>query len=229
MDIKTLATIATFLTSIVSLGTLWNATRQRLTANRPDIYIKKENYLMRFAQKNKMPKLVNRDGNEEFMLPIHNIGLGVAKKIQIKWKLDEEFVIKVKGLDKDNDYNINYEFPKKDSGSQFLVISSDSTGSVPNLKWDLLTEIEFLFPYKSDNEVNDLLKIPKSIIYLYGIYTELCYKHTKLEEWENAIFPVEISYKDVHNKLYTKKVKAKFSMVTIDPDDKEATGYVEFL
>ncbi|MGW6301755.1 hypothetical protein [Peribacillus butanolivorans] len=60
---------------------------------------------MNIAQPDTLPKMKNEDGSK-ISLPIYNIGLGSAKKIKIKWDLDEEYLIMLKQLDTSDDYHI---------------------------------------------------------------------------------------------------------------------------
>ncbi|PGZ95178.1 hypothetical protein COE51_21355 [Bacillus pseudomycoides] len=203
MDIKTVTSIATFITSLVSLGTLWNVTKQRLTSNRPDIYVKDKPFKMSLAQP------------ENITLPIYNIGLGSAKNIKITWKLDDEFVIKVKELDINNDNLIEYE-----SKSNVYV---GKHNKLIYLIHDLNEKIDFLLPYKSDSSTTDTILMPHSLTVLYSIYIELSVKHNIYKQEELFIF--EINYQDVNNKRYTKQFNVKFVLHTVDKN--EVTGLIE--
>jgi hypothetical protein len=219
MDIKTLASIATFITSIVALGTLWNATKQRLSANRPDIYIKDKIFKMNIAQSDKLPKFEDKE------LSIFNIGLGAAKNIKITWELDEEYFIKVKQLDKNNDYHIESSHEVGNRFKSFTIGSGHHLATIINLKNDLINSIDFIVPYKSDSDSFVSFTIPHSIMTLFGIHIELWYKNQDLSEAIEKGFNFEVTYLDIHNKKYKKEFKAKFSVNSIL--DKEVNGSIE--
>ncbi|MFB4325693.1 hypothetical protein RB298_25565 [Priestia sp. BR_2] len=186
-DIKTLASMATLLTSIVGVGTLLNSTKQRLTANRPDIYVKNDVFEMIIAQAKELPKIKHSKESKEFSLPIYNVGLGTAKKLKIKWEIETDFIEKVKTLDINNEYLIE-DSEKLSEGFDLFNIRSGNLSRGINLKHDLVQRIDFLLPYKSDKDTNELLKIPRSITLLFGCYVELCCKHNKLNELKDIFF-----------------------------------------
>ena len=221
-EIKSLTIIATLITSIVSLGTLWNATKQRLTANRPEIHVKRKNYFTQLLGRNLFHNIGDKDGEERFALPVYNIGLGVAKNIEIKWDLNE-VVRKIQEANVGNHYEINY-----DKNKQTLIIQGDM---LINMKAELVQEVDFMLPHKSDNKANDLLEVPVAMMLVHGIYAELYEKH-KFEsrgKWESMDFSIEISYKDVHNKSYNRKINAKIGLSQLGGSPKEFSGFIEIL
>lgn len=220
MDIKTISIIATFITSIVSLGTLWNVTKQRLASNRPDIYVKNKSVkIENFGTDSDLPLWESENENDTFSVSLYNIGLGSAKKLRIKWMFDEDLVIRTKSLDKNNNYFI-------EMGSNFLQYGlKDEVRGLVNLKWDLQQDIDFLLPFKDDNIEN--INIPTTLMILHSIHTELCYRHTDFvkEGFPTTMFRFEISYMDVNNKKYKKKFKCKINTNTIY--DEKSHCYIE--
>jgi hypothetical protein len=228
-DIKTLSIIATLITSLVSFGTLWNVRKQRLNASRPDIYVKDRTFTMNLNIPGKIPEWGGKGETGTFSLPLYNIGLGTAKKIQIKWELEEDYIIKVKQLDKSDNYHIEHN-----SLVRGLEIYNKENKFFPtwtNLNLDLSQKVDFILPYNSNTETIQSLVLPWSIMELYGIHMELFIKYndlTKLESSLEDIFSVEISYFDVNNKKYKKHFKVSLVFASYDFETNKFVGYSIF-
>jgi hypothetical protein len=181
---------------------------------------------MKIAQPNKLPSLYDDKQPEKFSLPIYNIGLGTAKNIKIKWDFNEDFLQQTVLLDKDNDFFLENSI--KQNGDKTLEIKGGQFNSLIRLNADLIQEIDFILPYKSDNDASAVLQIPYSIDKLFGIYVELCVKHKKLDELLKQNFSFDVDFKDVHNKKYTKRFNVKYN-ITYILDKKDVQGYIKIL
>lgn len=216
MDIKTITTVATFITSLVSLGTLWNVTRQRITSNRPDLYIKENYFTVLINQKNLHTNWYDIEGNENYALYLFNIGLGSAKNVKITWELDEENIINLKKLDINNLYHLEY------SPIEFVSLTYGAGNAQQGLltKNDLYQTLDFVLPYKPSDDNLDSIEIPSSVRILFVIYIEQLVNQGKLNDLPTFInHNIKLAYTDINNKKYSKRYKVRLNMLRIHDNE----------
>ena len=210
-EITNLIAWVPLLTSIVALGTLWNVSRQRIISNRPDLHVKSSKVEINYNLSNKIPHFVSNTSSDDFFLPLYNIGLGTAKDISITWLLKHEDITRVKLLDVDNEYFIeNGRYPR----SRTLEIKKESIGvgvEFMNLGEMLVEKIDFILPYKADQDTLDYLRIHPSITTLLSILCELKYNKKNDIQLENFQMSFDLKYKDINGKNYHKKL-----IITLD-------------
>ncbi|WP_404335824.1 hypothetical protein [Planococcus rifietoensis] len=201
INLDTLANYGAFIASLVSIGTLWNVSRQRIHSNKPDLHIKSKKINIEFVEKNEFPKFRGTD-NDSGTLVVYNIGLGTAKNIEFEWAINKKTFEKLKKYDLSSKYSIDGQIlgritlssEEKEEKKRYIRILD-----IPK------QQVDFILPYKSDSNSNETIFIPTGVSIIYGIYAEYLYdKEKSLDQviFENFNVRLIVKYQDITGKPY---------------------------
>lgn len=252
--INLLASIGTFISSIIAIYTLLEVKKQRLSTYKPQlllksfiVYINKSplclepEELLLFKTENFNEYKDNTTTKKEYeissLYKIENLGFGIAKNIKVTWSFNMQKALKLveKEFDKEFYFHpyepLNYYFLHKKNNDkfQFTLKNEKETIQVTN----------YIAPINV-KEHTHYHTIPTDIIavhFLYFIFkmklTNTVNENSYGAEFEN--FPkidLKIEYYDLNNKKYSNKYKFKTSIVSTQIDEeidmRKEFGYLLF-
>ncbi|MDY3338691.1 hypothetical protein PG279_05815 [Riemerella anatipestifer] len=240
--INLLASVGSFISTIIALYTLIEVKKQRLSTYKPEILVKsflvyinksplflESDELLLFKTDNfneyKSDKTKSKEYEISCLYKIENLGFGLAKSIKVTWSFDMERALKIldKELDKEFYFTqckpLKYYFLKQKNNENFQI-------SFMN-KNKIIQTTDYITPI-SVKEHTHYHTIPKDIVTIHFLYyifknnlTEKNSKTNYSSEFKN--FPqikMKIEYYDLNNKKYINKYKLKTSIVTTQHEDK---------
>lgn len=221
MDIAIFTLLATFVTSAVTFWTVYEFRKQRKNVYIPDLYLE-DQILYVYKARNRFIFSIKEDLEEgsvnfNFISPcpinLFNIGFASAKNIKCKWDCDIRKIIElINTIDSENVGEI------KINASGILEFSKSHWRSIDVPQISSL--INFILPSKENDKITSVY-FPFLILELYALLHQ-----TFFEAFENTTkkenlrftnlgkFPpvnLEISYKDLTNKLYRKNFLLKLT------------------
>ncbi len=232
--ITNIAGIASLLTAIIMFLTLREMQIERKNSYKPDpvlqtrscsIYCqsfnqgpKKGRYVsFRFLEEDLLgaTELAHVFGSEDsslFSIPLVNIGLGTAKKIECNWNFDaDEFSKKIQKIDMEK----RFRFSVKDDFLSINIYGEPHSSSSIQMQ----RKFEYILPINIDKS-NSSLTIPPAFLEMLGVMTHLlsiCPHEilSKIPDYTNIPeLELEIKYTDIQNIKYFKKLKVKFNLVS---------------
>lgn len=207
-NINNFAIWAPLITSLVSLGTLWNVSRQRIISNRPDLHFESKSININYETSENAPNIESQE-KENLNPKIFNIGLGTAKNLEVEWIIDKTKLNEIKKYDINNRYS--FDFIGKNT-NEFWIIEDHEKKWSSATRLSTFQKIDFVLPHKSNEVSETFLLMHSSFLYIYGIYTELFYRHFllgKINPSGNEDFNIKlkVSYNDISGKFYVKFYK----------------------
>ena len=217
-----LTQIATWITVLLVLFTLFEMVKQRKATYKPDIVISNNSVYVYISQSGfpdiwleeriaKGDIFETSEPNLKFQLPIYNLGLGAARDIEIEWKYDHANFIKAVN-------QISTYSPKKFNLSMtdydFLLFEIPGKyRSYINLEGELINKKNFLLPYSMEDK-SESISLPQGFMLLVSVYA-LCDISKCLKE--RSHFPkfdipqidLSIKYNDIGGSTHSKTFKFK--------------------
>lgn len=178
------SSIATWITAIIILLTLFEMAKQRKNTIKPDIVpINQLIYAQEDMLRNsRCPSFWTRQHNiakqdenynsflNSYIVTIHNLGNGSAKDLLLQWEFDI-----VKYLDIINSLSqtlFTGRYVELSENNLLIQESKDGGASTINLELDLQQRIDYVLPASVDRTGAEI-KIPYSYIYLVSHYAQL--------------------------------------------------------
>lgn len=237
--ITALASIATIMAVFLTRATLIEIQKQRITANQPELVIDTEvpfglyfrlefdadtfrgiiiySYNTKIDSNHFYLKSVDdwyikryNLGND-FKFNLINVGLGVAKNINLTWSFDTVLIQQY--------YNDTFKiFVGIDKilkrGHKIGFVSFNNIVEIHN--WDKNLPIKYILPSVGDNNIKEI-KMPEVYTQLWA-FIELCKLHYDSEvssiHWSDDIFPpllLNMTYEDINGVTYCKTYKIKIN------------------
>lgn len=230
--IQVLANIGTFLGSLVAIFTLYEMKKQRECSLKPDIVVENINFLYINGDNNsdkismtpynwRVDESVLPQNKEikyntsTFALKLYNIGLEVAKNINITWNFDIEYFINFL----DDYYSEEFIFMFDDDyNSDLRLLDGASLVKLDGLNHN------YYFEYLNNHD-NSTVKVDFCLLYTKLVSAWLFYKfqyglesadelNQLLEEFMNLPkLEMHIKYSDITNKIYHKKYVFDFDII----------------
>lgn len=227
MDIEFLTSIANIVTTIVAIVTITEMWKDRKAARQPELIIRNnEMFAIRNAREfgytwdrkpfDNLDRLHRRCDSS---LTLENIGMGVAKNIQIEWIYD---IQKFKRIVLDFDDRF-----KNGSFTPYETIEwLDESSNIPEIiviiynSQHKANKIEYLSP-NHDSEYRNYFELPEDYCTLYAWLLHL---KAKDEDYHNIILDVpklilKLRYEDIGGVKYKKKYEVKFSTINYADND----------
>lgn len=230
--VKNGSAIFTIISGLVSVVTLYYLYSQYKASLKPDIIINDANAAMIAERYNtngyihylfendsidrrKLILNANTSGSNYIISPVAeynsfvfnltNVGLGVAKNIELSWSFDTLEVINV--------FNDNIPVPYLDSirmeNSNFIFFDKEGKNYYNEFTDTLDGKINYILPISSSNEITNS-KLPYLYLRLYSCYAILSHfikANSPLTKGIKGEFPhlhLRVSYYDIGNSVYNK-------------------------
>ena len=233
MDLINLLTqLATWITVLLVLFTLWEMRKQRIASQKPDVIIPKATvygYVYDFANAPRKDEVIPRwwsgnknlkDGNEYWaqsqeIIKIYNVGIGVARNIEVKWTVDYD-----KALQQIKDYCYEHTIP-------IVLKVHDGNLGVYEKNYPLETiillegephEFDYLMPVSiaSDGLATSIpgifVELTSILIYLKSHYNRRHVQDRTFLEIKIPALSLKLQYDDLENFHYTKEFDVKFTL-----------------
>ena len=231
--IQVLANIGTFISSLVAIFTIYEMKKQREGSLRPDIvvenisniYINENNnndsisiapYTWRIDKKDQPPEKEIKSFIEgTFDFKLYNIGLEVAKNINITWNFDIEYFVTFLAKYQSEDFKFYFD---DDYNSDLLLLADSGLIRMDGLNHN------YYFEYMRNYD-NNIMKVDFCLIYnkLVSFWLFMKCKNELenkdeivqlFEEFKNLPkLEMHIKYSDISNKIYHKTYVFDYSII----------------
>lgn len=188
--------VSSFFTAIASLLTavtvylLYNQIKEQIedrrASSRPDLY--PENQFFTLIKRQNFPELIRdkKDDNLIGLISLHNIGLGAAKEITVKWQFRKDIIVPLIAVDLVNVYSNreterSYSFvsPNNQIEVQLPLMYLASLSSFKEGWSEMVWEELFLeISYKDIHDFHCPVKIFKVVVYVGALYASFNFIRT---------------------------------------------------
>ena len=230
MTLPIINSISTLIVALIAIFTLIEVYKQRKSSYKPELIIEHQNFkLIKYTEfeipviwMNRIEQfdIVSKNeanpmfSDEGFKIPVHNIGLGTAKNIQITFSTDlKKTINKINKLDVNKNIKIEFENssfisfePKKEN--YFLY-----KGITFNFQNEFKISIDYILPSQIEKEATNI-NVPMHYLYLCSILIYLWNKSETKDKGfiELPILNMLIEYRDIGNKRYKRKLSISFEI-----------------
>lgn len=218
--------LATIAAAIIYYFTLNEIKKQRQSSYRPEVFIETSNFTIHVKKiNNKIEDLIWSDAQQKndqisshcYNLHCHNLGLGAAKNVKIKFSFDiQSFIKKINALNdsynvlniKNNNIFSTYNFIEKEFEYNIAI----------NRQLDNNKSINFILPVSYSNKINSFM-IPKQYSLLYSFYFYLIsYTDKSKTDFDIPQLFIELEYQDIYNDNHKKNFAIEFNMISLSKD-----------
>ncbi len=228
------ASIAAFLSALAAFFTICQVSKQRESSYHPELAVARTKFqcISNPLSKGNIPDtwIECTDGEEIqnvlsfFSVPLHNVGLGAARNLKVKWSFQiEDAISKVNELAQKSLTPVFYEYK-----NGILTLKSDDMGEAISL-WINQKEIsiDFVLPASINKSSTELI-VPPAFIMTVSALVHFYSKTGSFPSSEaipNLI--AEVDYFDIGGKKHKAKVSVTIQITTIIGKGESFMGYIE--
>lgn len=216
--IALITSIATFITSIIVLLTLFEMQKQRKSAYKPEIVLKTpvkfhiyleecENVYLPFIwSSNELKKINLNELNFSIYIDAFNIGLGSAKSIEVMWDFELDKILKrIKNKDTENFFDIEYN-------DSMLRITFQGIAMIMNMENNCHWRYDYILPSQS-KQGSLKFELPRPFLDLFSIILYLEYFKKDTLNFDFPNLKLKLKYEDIGNNIYKKEFNLNFDFI----------------